>query len=461
MDCDTPRTAAAYIRVSTEDQAEFSPDSQLLEIRRYAALHNIVIPDEYIFIDEGVSGKTARHRPAFNRMIGTAKIKPKPFDLILLWKFSRFARSREDSIVYKSMLRRELGIDVLSISEPVGGDKMSVLFEAMIEAMDEYYSINLAEEVRRGMTQRAREGRHNTYAPFGYYIENGCYMPDGANAKVVCKIFSDFADGKQIADLVRELDALGVKSRFGNPLSRRALTYMLSNPVYAGQMRWNTAAGAAVLTRGVHQPLIDRALFERTQQRLARLRAQYPSHARQDGSAYLCKGLVKCSHCGATLTRAGRGLQCSRYSAGQCPISHYISLKRLDQAVCERLRCDLGDLSVPLPPSKPPASPSALPDALLARERAKLDRLRASYESGADSLEEYRASKARVLDRIHRLEAQKSAAEPSAASEGQELSDGVSLEEKNRILRSFVSKIVFDRPGRRLTIFYRGQDTPN
>lgn len=69
--------------------------------------------------------------------------------------------NREDSIVYKSMLRRELGIDVVSISEPIGDDKMSILFEAMIEAMDEYYSINLAEEVRRGMTQRAKEGGFN------------------------------------------------------------------------------------------------------------------------------------------------------------------------------------------------------------------------------------------------------------------------------------------------------------
>ena len=66
-------------------------------------------------------------------MIGTAKLKPKPFDAILLWKFSRFARNREDSIVYKSMLRK-LGIDVISISENVGDDKMSVLIEAMIEA---------------------------------------------------------------------------------------------------------------------------------------------------------------------------------------------------------------------------------------------------------------------------------------------------------------------------------------
>ena len=87
-------------------------------------------------------------------MIAAAKQKPAPFRVILVWKFSRFARNREDSIVYKSMLRRQCGIDVISVSEPVGDDKLSVLIEAMIEAMDEYYSINLGEEARRGMKKK-------------------------------------------------------------------------------------------------------------------------------------------------------------------------------------------------------------------------------------------------------------------------------------------------------------------
>ena len=111
------KTAAAYIRVSTEDQTEFSPDSQLKAVRKYADEHNMIIPNEFIFIDEGISGRKADKRPSFQQMIGTAKLRPKPFDVILLWKFSRFARNREDSIVYKSMLRTQCGIDVISISE--------------------------------------------------------------------------------------------------------------------------------------------------------------------------------------------------------------------------------------------------------------------------------------------------------------------------------------------------------
>ena len=111
------KTGAAYIRVSTDEQVEFSPDSQLRAIKNYAEGHDIIIPEDYIFIDEGISGRKADKRPSFQQMICTAKLRPKPFDVILLWKFSRFARNREDSIVYKSMLRKQCGIEVISVSE--------------------------------------------------------------------------------------------------------------------------------------------------------------------------------------------------------------------------------------------------------------------------------------------------------------------------------------------------------
>ena len=110
------RTAAAYIRVSTDDQLEYSPDSQLLQIRRYAKGNGFLLPQQWVFVEEeGRSGRQSSKRPEFLRMIAAAKQSPKPFDAILVWKYSRFARSRQDSIVYKSMLRKELGIDVIDL----------------------------------------------------------------------------------------------------------------------------------------------------------------------------------------------------------------------------------------------------------------------------------------------------------------------------------------------------------
>ena len=51
-------------------------------------------------------------------MIATAKQPSHPIDVILVWKFSRFARNQEESIVYKSMLKKDR-VDVVSVSEPL------------------------------------------------------------------------------------------------------------------------------------------------------------------------------------------------------------------------------------------------------------------------------------------------------------------------------------------------------
>lgn len=147
--------AALYIRVSTEDQAEYSPTAQRKALLDYAGRNDMVVDQEHIYIDEGFSGRTARKRPAFMRMISDAKSKPKPFDVILVHKFDRFARNREDSVVYKSLLRSKCGIKVISITEQLEDDKFSIILESMLEAMAEYYSINLSEEVKKGYDRKS------------------------------------------------------------------------------------------------------------------------------------------------------------------------------------------------------------------------------------------------------------------------------------------------------------------
>ena len=229
------KTAAAYIRVSTEEQTEYSPDSQLKAIRKYAKEHDMILPDEFIFMDEGISGRTAGKRPEFQRMIGTAKTLPKPFDTILLWKFSRFARNRQDSIVYKSMLRKQCGIDVVSISEQLGEDNTSILIEALIEAMDEYYSLNLAEEVKRGMNEKFSRGGVVSQPPFGYKMKNGIFAPD-ENADTVRMIFDEFIAGAGYRQLAARLNELGLRTKNGNTWGNRNVEYLLTNPVYIGKL---------------------------------------------------------------------------------------------------------------------------------------------------------------------------------------------------------------------------------
>lgn len=158
--------AALYARVSSEKQeVDLSISAQFKALREYAAKYGHEVVAE--FIDEAESGRTA-DRPQFMRMIAAAKRKEKPFAIILVWKFSRFARNREDSIVFKALLRK-CGVQVISINEPTEDTPTGKLFEAMIESIDEFYSANLGQEVTRGMRESASRGFYvSAKAPYGY-----------------------------------------------------------------------------------------------------------------------------------------------------------------------------------------------------------------------------------------------------------------------------------------------------
>ena len=90
------KNGALYIRVSTADQTELSPDAQQRLLLDYAKKNGIVIAKEFIF-EESVSGRHADRRPKFQEMIALAKQDSHPIDVILVWKYSRFARANSGS----------------------------------------------------------------------------------------------------------------------------------------------------------------------------------------------------------------------------------------------------------------------------------------------------------------------------------------------------------------------------
>lgn len=474
------RIAAAYIRVSTEDQTEFSPDSQLKEIRKYAKAHDLILPDEYIFADEGISGRRSDKRPEFQRMIGTAKIKPKPFDVILLWKFSRFARNREDSIVYKSMLRKQCGIEVISISEQIGEDKTSILIEALIEAMDEYYSLNLAEEVRRGMNEKFSRGGVVSQPPFGYKMQGGIFAPDEASAPIVQMIYSDYLADVPVVQIARKLNDMGIRTRYGNTWENRTIEYVLTNPVYTGKLRRSQAGTKPdrfheqdELVDAQHEPIIDDATFEAVQAKRAEVKKLYRKYARKGQPIqYMLKGLVRCDSCGATmvmLAAAGKYLQCGNYNRGKCQVSHSIKADKLNNLIISKIREDLSDpafLSYVAKKAAPRQAESPIP-ALIEKEEKKLERVKEAFAAGIDTLEEYKQNKQRILDSIASLRAQ--LAEVSPALTETDLSDfagklrytldtlsdpEASEMIKNLALRGIVEKIIFSKQNGRIEIVY-------
>lgn len=470
------QTAAAYIRVSTDDQIEFSPDSQIKAIREYAKRNDIILPEEYVFVDEGISGRNAEKRPAFMRMLSIAKTKPKPFDVILLWKFSRFARNREDSIVYKSMLRKECGIDVVSITEQLGEDKTSILIEALLEAMDEYYSINLAEEVKRGMTEKANRGEVVSIPPFGYTVENNVFVPNPDTAPVVQMIFNDFANGMGCRDIALKVNDMGILTKRGNGWENRTIDYLLNNPVYIGKLRWTPSGKTdrnfknkdTIIVDGKHEPIINIDLWNDVHDKLAVKKSNYKRYSRQTAPTdFMLKGLVRCSNCGSTLVQGQKGsLQCHKYAKGSCKVSHSITFSKINPAIIEQISTDVAldkfELNLNI---KTEYNDSDLNIKLLEKEKIKLKRIKQAYENGIDSIEEYKENKQVIMEKIAELE-KKLNTQISADKKKIDFkkrltkalailkNNKISEAEKNAVLKTCVDKIVFNKASSTIDIYY-------
>lgn len=306
------KIGAAYIRVSDERQDEYSPDSQLKKIREHAAKDGCMIPDEFVFYDDGISGKSAKKRDDFNRMIALAKEKDHPFDVIYVWKFSRFARNQEESMVYKNLLRKK-GVSVVSVSEPIPEGHFGTLIERIIEWMDEFYLVNLGTEVLRGMTEKVSRGEPVVYAPFGYLNAERTYIPDKETAPIVREIFERYANGEKMREIAVSLGQRGIRTKQGNMPENRWIEYILWNPAYIGKIRWTPDGNKAVSKRdytnesiqiadGNWPPLISMELWEKVQALLTAQKKAYPKYAKkQQPIQYMLKGIVRCGSCGGPI----------------------------------------------------------------------------------------------------------------------------------------------------------------
>lgn len=481
------QTGAAYIRVSTDKQEELSPDAQKRLILDYAKKNSIVISPDDIYIENGISGRKALKRPAFQEMIAKAKSKEHPYDVILVWKYSRFARNQEESIVYKSMLKRD-NVDVISISEPMIDGPFGSLIERIIEWMDEYYSIRLSGEVLRGMTEKAMRGGYQSIAPYGYDTLGGGKTPEinTEQAKIVRHIYASFLDGKTYNNIARNLNALGIRTSNGNPFEARTIKYILENPFYYGKIRWNyTKRGRElknpdewIITNGKHKPLISESEWQTAQGRIKALSVPFKSRDVATCKHWL-SGLLKCSSCGASLgynaSQRSPFFQCWKYTKGMCHKSHSVIAKKVEENVISGLQKSAlsGNLNYKIVKSISDDGFSEL-EALkdhLKRIRTKELRIQAAYENEIDSLEEYRANKLRIQGERKDIEnkiAILTSPSPAAKDFRPEklllrnvqtaigiLTDPkTDYEEKGTAIRSVVEKIVYDKKTEHLDFFF-------
>lgn len=459
---------ALYIRVSTDKQEELSPDAQKRLLLDYAKKHKILVKKEYIFIENGISGRNARKRPEFQKMISLAKSKPAPFQVILVWKFSRFARNQEESIVYKSMLKKQCGIDVVSTSEPLIDGPFGSLIERIIEWMDEYYSINLSGEVSRGMTEKALRGGYQTTPPLGYKAVGGGkpFLVVPEEAKLVSYIFDQYCNyHKEPTAIARQINDMGIRTKRGGQFERRNIAYILQNNFYIGKLEWN-----GIVSKGTHETFISPELFQTAQDLLA---STFRPKKRRSVST--CKhwlsGLVKCSICGSSLSyNTGKYpyFVCWKYAKGFHKGTSSISENRLIKGVMEYLEKLLNGQNFSLSyieKEAPQISPQKQCEKELENLSVREQRIRIAYETGIDTLEEYKENKERLQKERQKLEEQLLSFQSAPAASDTKAdflkavntvydilrNEDVDNDTKGVFIRSIVEEIIYDKENDTLT----------
>lgn len=417
---------ALYIRVSTNDQIEYSPASQIKLGLKYAIEHKIKIPKEFIFQDDGKSGRKTANRLSFMKMISLAKKKPKPFSVILIYSFSRFARNREDSIVYKSMLRKKLGIDVISITQPLSEGKESILLESLYEAMDEYYSLDLAENSLRGKHEKATRGEHNGNAPYGYYYDKNTksLMIDEEKASVIKMIFNDYVNdpNMNVKKIVCKLNAMGIKATRGGLWGDRTIKLILHNPTYIGKVRF-TLGGMerdyynpnTQIYDGKHQPIIDMETWNKAQELNLKRREIYSKYMKPAPKyEHWLRGILKCGDCGHSLvkqkarTRTKAHFQCAGYVKGKCTRSHHIREELVIPIILEQIKKDYTEkIDINIVEKEINYDDDIdLVMKQIKRIEEKENRVKLAYENGIDSIEEYKENKNRLKKEKDKLNQQ-------------------------------------------------------
>lgn len=306
---------ALYVRVSTEEQAKqgYSIDAQLDTLRNYCKLYGKEIHEEYV--DAGISGTSIEGRFALQKLLKDAE--KNLFHEVLVWKISRLARNSLELLTTVEQFKR-LNISFRSFTEnfetetPAG--KLNL---QMMSAIGEFERNTIVENVKMGMKQRAKTGKHNGKLPLGYQAIADPSDPSGrskvvvveAEAIIIRKIFELYAAGRGLKSIANELNHSGHKTKTGNTFSTTAIKEILNNPFYNGKIRFNRyenwsnkrrrgKSAEPIIANGKHEAIIHDELWEKVQF-LLKKKSFTPSRI-FDGE-FLLTGLIRCPKCGAAM----------------------------------------------------------------------------------------------------------------------------------------------------------------
>lgn len=307
----TPKFAVSYLRVSTRGQAErgggadegFSIPAQREANKRKALSMGAMIGKE--FVDRGASAKSA-DRPELQKMLEYVKENAERIDYVIVHKVDRLARNRGDDIDIMRVLR-ECGVQLVSASESIDDTPAGMLLHGIMSSIAEFYSQNLAAEVKKGMTQKVKNGGTVSRAPLGYLNvrrvdekgrEERTVVLDEERAPLIKLAFEEYATGNwTVADLAEHLAACGLTTRAtpkipSAPIGLKSLYKIMVNPYYKGIVTYQ-----GIEQEGSHEPIVSPEVWEKVQAVLA----SHLNGERTRQHPHFLKSSVYCATCGSRL----------------------------------------------------------------------------------------------------------------------------------------------------------------
>ena len=283
--------AVVYARYSSHNQQEQSIEGQIAAAQRYAKSKGYTIIREYC--DRAKTG-TNDNREEFQRMLSDCA--KKQFSVIIVWKVDRFGRNREE-ITFNKYRAKKHGVRVEYVAENVGEGPESIILESVLEGMAEYYSVQLSQNVQRGMLESAKKHKVlGGWVCFGYKVgPERDFEIDPETAPVVKKIFDMYVGGSTISELTTYLNNKGYRTSKGRPFNKNSLPRILKNEKYIGTYVYKDL----IRDEDAIPAIIDKETFAKVQE-LLKYNRRKPSR-KWSFSDYLLSDKLICGKCGSPM----------------------------------------------------------------------------------------------------------------------------------------------------------------
>lgn len=287
---DLMKKTAIYIRVSTEEQAKegYSIPAQREKLIAYCKAKEWLIYD--IFIDDGYSGKNIE-RPALERLIE----KVNDIDIVLVYKLDRLSRSQKDVLYLIEDVFEPKGIGFVSTLESF--DTTTPFGKAMLGILAVFAQLEretIVERSRLGKREQAKQGKwRGGPVPLGYDYKDEKLIVNEYEADIIRKIFDMYIDGMGMDTISKKLNESGYKSKQGTIFRTSKIRSYLNNHMYAGLIPHK-----GDVFNGEHDPILDEGVFEAVQKIM-----QDRGSSWRKPSSSLLGGLAVCGECGAKIFR--------------------------------------------------------------------------------------------------------------------------------------------------------------